>query len=181
MMPPLNALQRCSYLRSAECASVLWPKSFGARKSRVGRRWLPVPVTWKAQLPSRSIPTSTARSVWFPPRSQSGARRRCASLGSPRTLRSGRLARSRRASERGAARRGGPDRVRRGARVVGVEFIGGHGRRQAMSLVAEGIRAIGGSRADTRRSRRICRGIRRHRRRRGSTSIDWLDIERVIW
>ena len=64
MMPPLNALQRCSYLRSAECASVLWPKSFGARKSRVGRRWLPVPVTWKAQLPSRSIPTSTARSVW---------------------------------------------------------------------------------------------------------------------
>ena len=33
-------------------------------KSGVGRRGLPIrPVGWKAQLPSRSIPTSTARSV----------------------------------------------------------------------------------------------------------------------
>jgi len=43
-----------------------------------------------------------------PPRSRSGARRRRGSLGSPKTLRSGRPARSREASGRGAVRRGEP-------------------------------------------------------------------------
>jgi len=75
---------------------------------------------------SRSIPTSTARSV----RSSSQSIRSSAKArlpGSPRTLRSGRRARSREASGRGAARRrSGAERVQALLQPA-LEFLGSHG------------------------------------------------------
>jgi len=54
-----------------------------------------------------------------PPRSRSGTRRRCDSVGSPKTRRSARRAPGQAASGRGATRHGGRDRARPGAPVGG--------------------------------------------------------------